>query len=180
MTNADVPNRSWVRVCSPSPCISALYPAACAIAGLLPQSCPYFVVDRGRGLLCCLDGDHECVSHRLTSTKVLGVVHAFNVDRERVIVAEHHGAAALGDLVLEAPSPDRVVLRINAFSACELLVWSGEVHLRTSVTVEPTDSGGHVRQGDGEAMPFCACTKRRREWQLVGVTLVAGYQPSAD
>lgn len=55
MANTDVSNRSWVRVCSPSPCISALCPAARAIAGLLPQSCPYFVVNRGRGLLCCLD-----------------------------------------------------------------------------------------------------------------------------
>lgn len=157
----------------PLPCISALYPAARAIAGLLPQSCLYFVVDRGRCLFCCLDGDHECVSHRLAGTKVLGVVHAFDVDRERVIVAEHHGAVALDDLVLEAPSPDRVVLRINAFSACESLIWGGEIHLRTSVAVEPTDGGGHVRQGDSDAMPFSAGTKRRREGQLVGVTLIA-------
>ncbi len=163
----------------PLPCISALYPAA-RDRGLAAAVLPVLVVDRGRCLFCCLDGDHECVSNRLAGTKVLGVVHAFDVDRERVIVAEHHGAVTLDDLVLEAPSPDRVVLRINAFSACELLVWSGEVHLRASVAVEPTGSGGHIRQRDGEAMPFCACTKRRWEGQLVDVTLIASYQSSAD
>ena len=113
-------------VSKPAPRISALYLAARMIAGLLTQSCPYLTVDHGRRLFCCLDGGHECVSHRLADTKVLSLVHAFDVDSERVMVAEHYGAVALDDLVLEAPSPDRVVLRTNAFSACKLLVWGGE------------------------------------------------------
>jgi hypothetical protein len=69
----------------------------------------------------------------------LGIVHALNVDRERIAIAEHHRPRASGDLVLKRSPSDGVVLGIDPVSACEVHVRRSEVDLGAAIPSELAD-----------------------------------------
>src|SRR5690606_35043330 len=111
---------------------STLHTPAGTLANLLSQSSAHFVVNGRRCLFGRLNGDHERVADGLASTEPLGIVHAFDVDGQRVAVAENHRSSPLHNLVLETPPPDRVVLCVSSVATSEVGVGCREVDLGTS------------------------------------------------